>query len=102
MTSFITWLYGIWQSIPAGVRAGVVTLAVTLVSLGMAFGWVFPSDWTSALKEVAAFWLVAGPIAWQVFQKSLWPPLFAWILTFLGLAPTIDKRQLVAAWHPAK
>jgi hypothetical protein len=96
MTSFISWLYGTWEAIPAGVRAGIAAVVVALVSAGLAFGWSFPSNWADALKEVSAFWLVAGPVAWQVFQKSLWPPLFAWLLTLIGLEPTTDARLLVA------
>ena len=102
MTSFVRLVYAYWQKLPAGLRAGLVLLVTAVVATALAFGWRLPSDWADAKAEVAAYWLVLVPVIVAVFQKSVWPPLFAWILTLLELAPTIEGKQLVAAWKPAK
>ena len=100
MQSLIAAIYAYWQKIPAGVRAGITLLVLGVVAAGFAFGWHFPTSWVDAKEQVAAFWLVVVPIAYGIFQKSIWPPLFAWILVLLGLAPTVEGKQLITAWKP--
>jgi hypothetical protein len=85
MQLWITWLYGLWQQIPAGVRAGVSLLVAGVIATGMAFGWRWPTDWADVQAQVAAFWLVLVPVALGIFQKSIWPPLFAWLLSLIKL-----------------
>lgn len=101
MQNILATIYAYWQKIPEGVRAGLGLLVMGVVAAGLAFGWHFPADWADAKAELAAFWLVVVPIAYGIFQKSVWPPLFDWILTLLGLASTIDGKELVRAWHPS-
>jgi hypothetical protein len=102
MQNIIVTIYTYWQKLPAGLRAGLVLLVTAVVATALAFGWTLPSNWADAKAEVAAFWLVLVPVIVAVFQKSVWPPLFAWILTLLGLAPTIDGKALITAWAPKR
>ena len=97
MASIIAWLYNHWQLVPAGVRAGLSLLIMGVISAGLAFGWHFPSSWVDAQEQLAAFWIVLVPIAVGIFQKSIWPPLFAWILTLLGLTYSPGKVFLYKA-----
>lgn len=85
MQTIVTTLYNLWAQIPAGVRAGVSLLIAGVVATGMAFGWHWPSSWADVSAQVAAFWLVLVPVVVGIFQKSIWPPLFAWILSLLHL-----------------
>ena len=96
MSQFVAWIYNTWQQVPVAVRAGVSLFVMGLVTAGMAFGWHFPTDWLDAKLQVAAFWVFIVPVAYGLFQKQIWPPLFAWILTVLGLAYTaqVGKRPL--------
>jgi hypothetical protein len=92
-------IYAYWQMVPAGVRAGLGLLVMGVVAAGLAFGWRFPADWADAKEQLAAFWLIVVPIAYGIFQKSIWPPLFEWVLSLMGLAQTMDGTELVAEWH---
>lgn len=85
MGSLIAWIYNKWAKVPVALQAGVTALVVAVIAIGMAFGWHWPSDWADVQAQVAAFWLVAAPIAWGIFQKQIWPPLFAWIISMLGM-----------------
>ena len=93
MQNLVVTIYNTWMLVPAGVRAGVVLLVTAVVSMGMAFAWHFPADWADAREQLAAFWLVVVPVAVGIFQKSIWPPLFAWILQRLGMIQGTTKRQ---------
>ena len=95
-------IYAAWQKLPAGLRAGFTLLVTAIIATALAFGWRLPTDWADAQEQVAAFWLVLVPVVVAVFQKSVWPPLFAYILSLAGLAPTVEGKALVAAWKPAK
>ena len=92
MSAIVVWIYNTWAKVPAPLRAGLSLFAIGLVAVALAFGWKWPTDWADAKAEVAAFWLVVVPAAYGLFQKWLWPPLLAWLLTFLGLAYTSTKR----------
>jgi ABC-type sulfate transport system permease subunit len=92
MNSVVAYIYNLWQQIPAGVRAGLTLLVVAVFSTALSFGWKLPTDWANAQEQVAAFWLVLVPVVVAVWQKSIWPPLFAWILTLLGLQPVFGHR----------
>lgn len=99
--ALIAAIFAGWQKVPAGIRAGVGLFVVGIVSTGMAFGWHWPADLADAKEQVAAFWLILVPAAYGLFQKTIWPPLWAWLLSLLALAPTIEGRALVPAWKPA-
>ena len=102
MTALIQTIYAYWQKIPAGIRAGLSLLGAAVLATVLAFGWRIPSDWADAQAQIAAFWLILVPVVVGIFQKSIWPPLFAWLLSQLQLAPTVSGKALVAAWKPAK
>ena len=97
MQSIITTLYNLWQQVPAGVRAGISLLVAGVIATGMAFGWHWPTSWTDVQAQVAAFWLVVVPVVVGIFQKSIWPPLFAWILSLLhlGVISSPSRRELI-------
>ena len=101
MQQLIGTIYAKWQKLPKGFRAGLTILGTAILATVLAFGWRLPTDWIDAQAQLAAFWLVLVPVVVAVFQKSVWPPLFAWWLAQLGLAPTIEGKALVAAWKPA-
>ena len=97
MQNAIIWIHNLWQQIPAGVRAGLGLLVMGVVAAGLSFGWHFPADWADAREQLAAFWLVVVPIAYGIFQKSIWPPLFTWLLAQFGLVFTAQfgKKPLL-------
>ena len=101
MQAILVRIYALWQQIPAGVRAGLGLLVMGVFAAGLSFGWHFPADWADAKEQLAAFWLIVVPVAYGIFQKSLWPALFDWFLTLLDLSPAIDGKELVRAWHPS-
>ncbi len=88
MSLAIAWIYNTWAKVPAAVRAGLSLFVMALVTAGMAFGWHFPTDWVDAKQEIALFWVFIVPVAYGLFQKWIWPPLFAWLLTLLHLGYT--------------
>jgi hypothetical protein len=92
MQNIITTIYKDWQQVPVGVRSGVSMLVAAVVATGMAFGWHWPTDWADVQAQVAAFWLVVVPVVVAVWQKSVWPPLFAWILSLLGMGLDANKQ----------
>lgn len=97
--AFIATIYGAWQNLPAGLRAGITVLVMGVIATAAAFGWTIPTDWVNAVAQIHAFWLVVVPVALAIFQKSVWPPLFAYILSLLGLTALVapgEPRRLIA------
>ena len=110
MQNIIATIYAYWQKLPAGVRTAlsysVAVLVAAAIGLSQAFGWAIPGSIAGAKAEVIAFLTYAVPVlavlAAQLIRSQIWPPVFAWILSLLGLAPTIDGKTLTAAWKPKK
>jgi len=96
--AIIQYIYGLWMLIPAGVRAGFSLGFAAFVGLVLAFNWTLPANWLGVRTEITAFWAVAFPVLFGVFQKSIWPPLFAWILSLLGLEPSTDGKALLRTY----
>lgn len=93
-------VYAGWEWLSPGIRAGVSLFVVSLIGVGLAFGWQWPSNWTDAKAEIAAFWVVIIPAAYGLFQKYIWPPVLAAILKMLGLSVTVaatGRRVLLPA-----
>ena len=101
MQKIVQTIYNAWVKIPAGLRAGFVAFVAVLVTAALAFTWRFPNNWAEAKDEVNLFLLFIVPIAYAAFQKTIWPPLFAWLLTLLQLQYTasaaMQPPQLVKA-----
>jgi hypothetical protein len=92
MQALVKNIYNAWVQVPAGVRAGISLAFAALIGLIWAFNWALPTDWAGAKEQIVAFWVIAAPVLWGIFQKSIWPPLFAWLLQLLALQQVMDGR----------
>lgn len=93
MASIIQTLYNLWQRLPTAVQGALIVLAFAVYVFAAGYTFVIPAGFvvldpatwhllfTVGAGFVVALWAAVFPIV----RDKLWPALFAWILTLLGL-----------------
>jgi hypothetical protein len=98
IATVVAFAHNVWTACPIWLQAFLQTLIVTLVALGQGFAWHFPADWSDAVAQVSAFWILAVPVAYQLFRTMVQPYLIPWLMEVLRLliVPPMDLPPLRA------
>ena len=95
-------IHNFWIGLPTWARTGIDAIVVALVTTALAFGWTLPTNWTGAVAEIHAYWLVVFPLLVRLFQSDLLPGIVRWFLGMFNLAIVPTLAADAAPYQPLR